>query len=668
MDAEEAAAAAAEQARRQQVDQTVATLRAACAEAQDGLAEAFEALRADHARSALEHWLAQLSSDVRTVLSGDNPGEFFLHCPRALRGQVHSLLDLCLQYSLFTVAQDDDAGAEDAARRPDPERSCVRFLEVYGTLLDFEAAASLFNSRRWHAAQRALEQANATDMKALEDELAALLAPSSGSKDREPRTAGKSSSDRLRALQARASQGPVQAQLRTLRELAERGEAKQAAAFAVQHFPALRLHNVQALSNRAVERPYLDMLLGPQAPVHALAARRDAAAVQRWLELLLEDLPQAAQPPSVSFAAHAELFEEEGGLAQAPASAWPALLASRPAILDDDERLAIDPVSSAFDGQGRPAFPAPTGLTFLVSCVADEEKRAAQEVARRADGEAEQDEAGADGGLERRRSAFAVEMEELCDTLLWCGVWDLYERVAVHCEVHHRARIKVAVRTGNMDELKRACRSVADWQIAMRLGLTTTEERVAVAEQMAADVRRVVLSMAFTLGPRAALEGFRQCLEELKPVGFEKEAYLICKDVLAAHVALEPLAEASREVLAAADSYLWSQRPAALPPQLALLLEQSLADLNKKYGRSSSQGGATPTLSLTEAREVLQDRDLARTLEDPHTHWGVSTQLSDTVCAASGLPLRAHYAGDGVLVSANGQLYLPSYADLANPL
>jgi hypothetical protein len=640
-------------------------LRAACAEAQDGLANAFEALRADHARSALEHWLAQLSSDVRTVLSGGDPGEFFLHCPRALRGQVHSLLDLCLQYSLFTVAQDDDAEAEDAARRPDPERSCVRFLQTYGTLLDFEAAASLFNSRRWHAAQRALEQANATDMKALEDELATLLAPSSGSKDREPRAAGKSGSDRLRALQVRASQGPVQAQLMALRELAERGGAKQAAAFAVQHFPALRLHNVQALPNKAVERPYLDMLLGPQAPVHALAARRDAAAVQRWLELLLEDLPQVAQPPSASFAAHVEPFEDEGGLAQAPASAWSALLASRPAILDDDERLAIDPVSSALDGQGRPTFPAPRGLAFLVSCVADEEKRAALEAARRGD---EHDDAGADGGLERRCSPFAVDMEELCDTLLWCGVWDLYERIAVHCEAHHRARIKVAVRTGNMDELKRTCNSLADWQIAMQLGLTPTEAHTAATERTAADVRRIVLSMACTLGPRAALEGFRQCLEDLHPVGFEREAYLICKDVLAAHVALEPLAEASREVLAASDSYLWSQRPAALPPQLALLLEQSLVDLNKKYGRSSRQGAATPTLSLADTREVLQDRNLERTLEDPHTHWGVSTQLSDTVCAASGLPLRSHYAGDGVMVSVNGQLYLLSYADLANPL
>ena len=673
--AEEEAAAAAEMAKKQQVDNALASLRELCAETQDRLDDAFVSLDPAMVRPPLGHFLQSLSEDARRTLTGDTPGAALLsRCPRGLRGQVRSTLDMCLQYNVFDVATTEATAEAEAKRRPDPQAACVRFIRVYGTLLNFEDASLLFNQRRWQAALKALEQTRAAEVKAVDDEMAALLSPAAahgGGKDRDARSGAKpTNGDRLRALQAHAARGPIQAQLRALRELTAQGEAKQAAAFAVQRFPTLRLHNVQALQNAAVERAYLNMLLGPQAPAHAAAARRDAVAVQRWMELLLENLGQAAQAPRASFVSHVEEFEEDGGLEAAPASAWEALLASRPVALEEDERLRIMPVASALDAKGRPACPAPPLLAFLVSHVtACEKKRRSARActSRGAADDAAGEEAGHSAAEEDVYASFVVDLEELCDMLMWCGIWELYAQVAVYCDAHHMARIKVAVCSKNMDVLKRACHSLADWQNAMRLALELLPLS-SPSEQRAEDVRRIVLSMACALGPRAALESLRSCLEETHPVGFEKEAYLICKSVLAAHDALGPVAKASHEVLAAADSYLWSQRPAALPPQLALMLEQSLERLQKRYGRVPLDTSSTPMVTLAEAREILRDCDLARTLEDPHTHWGVSTQLVDTVCAASGLPLRSHYGGDGVLVSADGQVYLPSYADLANPM
>lgn len=88
----------------------------------------------------------------------------------------------------------------------------------------------------------------------------------------------------------------------------------------------------------------------------------------------------------------------------------------------------------------------------------------------------------------------------------------------------------------------------------------------------------------------------------------------------------------SHSMLARLESYLWSRRSIAIPPQVWKVLEEEKSARTEKNSPLTSESPSTPL--------ELRQRYL-RYLEEPENHWGVSTQLQRS-CPLCGIPLCSH--------------------------
>ena len=649
----------------EKVDSAAQQLRQVTSTVQSALDDALDLLDTSTVQTSLRAWLAAVYK-LKDVLSTD--GELLHHVARPARHQIKGLLTLCLQYDVYLPSSTiTTTSSSSSSTRIDPQKECCHFLEVFGSLVDLDEGVMFLNSRKWALAMAVLERTHSATVSEELRALQAVLAPAPNI----------SVSKTVLAAESLAERSSIAIQLQILDELTSR-DMTAAVSFAIKYYPAIRHHNVQHLNNQEMELNYLTGLLGPESPPHTRSAREDTRLIRRWLELLLPSLPQLKSPPSKIFAKHA-VVDIDMSVDLSAVSSWQMLLNERPQEMEEEDRQKIIPqaITTLTSISTPPDQPKTTSfdlITFIASNVVE-------------------------GGLR-------IDANEIADAFLWCGCWIPYISVSVVAPAHSKVRIAVAIDSGSPSLLRQTCKRAADWNAAIKHacnllvsavkesettkanGMKNNDNDSTAVDTSRAALRLVVLSMAGTLGIENALSALRETLNEFSGFvtannGIAEEnrniSGVLAKEVLNLsrltmdfQLALNPAIAVSQEILAATDTYLWSQRPGALPPQLTLLLENAIASARRRGGRAVSvqnhniaaETAESSTLTSSEVRELLHTLELKRTLEDPHCHWGVATRLHGATCAISGLPVELTALSDGVLVLPDGQCCIPAYAAL----